>query len=86
MRFRWRWAHVTVAASWPLRLRNDDDGQGLSEVAAAFVAGRGHVFGVTEGPGYRTVLAFMPDHPEEGVGTLARVRTSGGPGGDVVFE
>ncbi|MGW2892314.1 hypothetical protein ACWDDN_44870 [Streptomyces griseoruber] len=74
-----------VAACWPLRLRNDD-GQGLTEVAAAFTAGRGHVFGVTEGPGYRTVLAFLPDHPKEGVGTLARVRTSEGPDGDVVFE
>ncbi|MFE9454513.1 hypothetical protein [Streptomyces sp. NPDC006739] len=73
-------------AAWPLRLRNDDDGQGLKEVAAALAAGRGHVFGVTEGPGYRTVLAFLPDHPEEGVGTLARVRTSEGPDGDVVFE
>ncbi|MFE9629053.1 hypothetical protein [Streptomyces sp. NPDC006527] len=73
-------------AAWPLRLRNDDDGQGLKEVAAALAAGRGHVFGVTEGPGYRTVLAFLPDHPEEGVGTLARVRTSERPDGDVVFE
>ncbi|MGJ5763073.1 hypothetical protein [Streptomyces galbus] len=75
-----------VAACWPLRLRNDDDGQGLNEVAAAFAAGRGHVFGVTEGPSYRTVLAFLPDHPEEGVGTLARVRTPEDPEGDVVFE
>ncbi|MEH0467173.1 hypothetical protein [Streptomyces acidiscabies] len=74
-----------VPASWPLRLRNDVDG-GLNEVGAALAAGRGHVFGVTEGPGHRTVLAFMPDHPEEGVGTLARVRTSDGPDGDVVFE
>ncbi|SER62072.1 hypothetical protein [Streptomyces qinglanensis] len=73
-------------AAWPLRLRNDDDGQGLKEVAAALAAGQGHVFGVTEGPGYRTVLAFLPDHPEEGVGTLARVRTSEGPDSDVVFE
>lgn len=28
----------------------------------------------------------MPDHPEEGVGTLARVRTPDDPDGDVVFE
>lgn len=28
----------------------------------------------------------MPNQPEESVGTLARVRTSEGPDGDVVFE
>lgn len=69
-----------VAASWPLRLRNDVDGR-LNRVGAALAAGRGHVFGVTEGPGHRSVLAFMPDHPEEGVGTLARVRTPEDPNG-----
>ncbi|WP_329204497.1 hypothetical protein OG893_00135 [Streptomyces sp. NBC_01696] len=74
-----------VPASWPLQLRNDVDG-GLNEVGAALTAGRGHVFGVTEGPGHRTVLAFLPDHPEEGVGTLARARTPEDPDGDVVFE
>ncbi|MGJ5899235.1 hypothetical protein ACSCBZ_45960 [Streptomyces niveiscabiei] len=74
-----------VPAAWPLRLRNDVDG-GLNEVGAALAAGRGHVFGVTEGPGHRTVLAFLPDHPEEGVGTLARVRAPEDPDGDVVFE
>jgi hypothetical protein len=74
-----------VPASWPLRLGNDADG-GLNEVGAALAAGRGHVFGVTEGPGHRTALVFMPGHPEEGVGTLARVRTSEDPDGDVVFE
>lgn len=73
-------------ASWALRLRNDDDGQGLNELGAALAAGRGHVQVMSEGPGHRTVLAFLPDHPEEGVGTLARVRTSEGPDGDVVFE
>ncbi|MEU0436030.1 hypothetical protein ABZ153_31195 [Streptomyces sp. NPDC006290] len=41
---------------------------------------------LTEGPGCRTVLPFMPNQPEDGVGTLARVRTSEGPDGDVVFE
>ncbi|MGW0538378.1 hypothetical protein [Streptomyces sp. NPDC003032] len=71
---------------WPLRLRNDDDGQGLTKVAAALAAGRAHIFGVTEEPGHRTVLAFLPDQPEEGVGTLARVRTSEEPDGDVVLE
>lgn len=73
-------------AAWALRLRNDDDGQGLNELGAALAAGRGHVQVVSEGPGHRTVLAFLPDHPEEGVGTLARVLTSEGPDGDVVFE
>ncbi|MGW7171049.1 hypothetical protein ACWGH3_38440 [Streptomyces sp. NPDC054884] len=72
-------------ASWALRLRNDD-GQGLNELGATLAAGRGHVQVMSEGPGHRTVLAFLPDHPEEGVGTLARVRTSEGPDGDVVFE
>ncbi|WP_328674177.1 hypothetical protein [Streptomyces sp. NBC_00328] len=41
---------------------------------------------MTEGPGCRTVLAFTPSQPEEGVGTPARVRTSEGPDGDVAFE
>ncbi|MFE6887319.1 hypothetical protein [Streptomyces sp. NPDC057694] len=75
-----------VTACWPLRLRNDDDGQGLNEVGATLMAGRGHVFGVIEGPVYRTALAFLPDHPEEDVGTLARVRTNEGPDGDGAFE
>ncbi|MER5935126.1 hypothetical protein [Streptomyces sp. NPDC002054] len=73
-------------ASWQLRLRNDDGGQGLNEMGAALTAGRGHVYSVTDGPGARTVLAFLLHHPEEGVGNLARVRTSEGPDGDVVFE
>ncbi|MCX4632854.1 hypothetical protein [Streptomyces sp. NBC_01443] len=73
-------------ASWQLRLRNDDDGQGLNEMGTAMTAGRGHVYSVTEEPGAKTVLAFLPNHPDEGVGTLARVCTSEGPDGDVVFE
>ncbi|MEU3774203.1 hypothetical protein AB0F11_13535 [Streptomyces sp. NPDC032472] len=74
-------------ASWQLRLRNDDDGQGLTEVGTAMKAGRGHIYSVTEEPGAKTVLAFLPNHPEEGVGTLARVSTSEGPDSDdVVFE
>lgn len=73
-------------ASWALRLRNDDDGQGLNEMGAALAAGRGHAQVMSERPGHRAVLAFMPHFPEEGVGTLARVRTGGGPDGDVVFE
>lgn len=74
-------------ASWQLRLRNDDEGQGLTAMGTAMKAGRGHVYSVTEEPGAKTVLAFLPKHPAEGVGTLARVRTSDGPNGDdVVFE
>ncbi|MDQ0808664.1 hypothetical protein QFZ63_000378 [Streptomyces sp. B3I7] len=53
-----------VAACRPLRLRNDD-GQELNETAAAFAAGRGHVFGVTEGLGCRTALAFHPTTPRK---------------------
>lgn len=75
----WRTSRCCIPSVESLRLRNDDDGQGLNEVGTALAAGRGHVFGVTEGPGHRTVLAFMPDHPENGVGTLAQVRTSEGP-------
>ncbi|MGW7328196.1 hypothetical protein ACWGIU_06165 [Streptomyces sp. NPDC054840] len=71
-------------ASWQLRLRNDDEGQGLNEMGAALKAGRGHVYSVTDEPGARTVLAFLPSHPD--VGTLAWVRTCEGPDGDVVFE
>ncbi|WP_406368322.1 hypothetical protein [Streptomyces sp. NBC_01546] len=72
-------------ASWQLRLRNDD-GRGLNETGAVLKAGRGHVYSVSDEPGAKTVLAFLPSHPDEGVGTLARVRTSEGPDGDVVFE
>ncbi|MFD3538421.1 hypothetical protein ACFWUQ_02840 [Streptomyces sp. NPDC058662] len=73
-------------ASWQLRLRNDDSGQGLNEMGAALKAGRGHVYSVSDEPGAKSVLAFLPSHPDEGVDTLARVRTSEGPDGDVVFE
>ncbi|MFD3565468.1 hypothetical protein ACFWVU_38260 [Streptomyces sp. NPDC058686] len=73
-------------ASWALRLRNDDDGLALNEWGAALAAGRGHAQVMSEGPGYMTVLSFMPNQPEDGVGTLARIRTSGSPDGDVVFE
>ncbi|MER5417638.1 hypothetical protein [Streptomyces virginiae] len=55
--------------------------------STAMKAGRGHIYSVTEEPGAKTVLAFLPNHPAEGVGTLARVRTSDGPDGDdVIFE
>lgn len=77
----------STPASWQLRLRNDDDGQGLNEMGTAMKAGRGHIYSVTEERGAKTVLAFLPNPPEQGVGTLARVRTSEGPDDDdVVFE
>ncbi|MGW1659097.1 hypothetical protein [Streptomyces atratus] len=72
-------------AMWQLRLRNDD-GQGLNELGAALASGRAHGLSVGQGPGYETVLMFMPDHPREGVGTLARVRTVGEIGGGVTIE
>lgn len=75
-----------TAAAWPLRLRNDDDGQGLNDLGAALAAGQPHCIRVDEGPGYQTTLVFIPDHPEEGVGTLARVRTVDGPEDGVTFE
>ncbi|WP_234379182.1 hypothetical protein [Streptomyces sp. IGB124] len=56
-------------------------------MGTALKAGRGHVYSVREEPAAQTVLAFLPNHPDEGVGTLARARTSEGPNGDdVVFE
>ncbi|MFJ2061198.1 hypothetical protein ACIOMM_35510 [Streptomyces sp. NPDC087908] len=74
-------------ALWQLRLRNDDEGQVLTEMGTAMKAGRGHIYSVTEEPGAKTVLAFLPNHPAEGIGTLARVRTSDSPDvDDVVFE
>lgn len=73
-------------AAWPLRLRNDDNGRGLNDLGAALAAGQAHGIGMDEGPGYETALVFVPDHPEEGIGTLARVRTAEGPEGDITFE
>ncbi|MEU8943612.1 hypothetical protein OHU17_38030 (plasmid) [Streptomyces goshikiensis] len=55
-------------------------------MGTAMKAGRGHAYSVSEEPGAKTVLAFLPNHPAEGVGTLARVRSGEGPDGDVVFE
>lgn len=72
-------------AAWPLRLRNDDGGQGLRDLGTALATGRAHGISMEEGPGYKTVLMFMPDHPEEGIGTLARVRAADGQE-DVIFE
>lgn len=73
-------------AAWPLRLRNDDNGQGLNELGAALAAGRAHGIRVDEGLGYETVLLFIPDEPQEGIGTLARVRIVEGQEDGVTFE
>ncbi|GAA0443913.1 hypothetical protein ACFQ2B_36500 [Streptomyces stramineus] len=70
----------------PLRLRNDDNGQGLDELGTALATGRPHGISVEKGPAFETALVFIPRYPEEGVGTLARVRTTEGPDADVVFE
>ncbi|MFF2721354.1 hypothetical protein [Streptomyces sp. NPDC058011] len=72
-------------AAWPLRLRNDDNGRGLTHLGAALATGQPHALGADAGPGYETVLVFIPDHPEEGVGTLARVRTDV-PAGVITYE
>ncbi|GLW04643.1 hypothetical protein [Streptomyces lavendulae] len=64
-------------AAWPLRLRNDDNGRGLTDLGTALAHGQGHAIGVKKGPGFETALVFLPDHPEEGVGTFARVRGLG---------
>lgn len=50
-----------VPAAWTLRLRNDDDGQGLNDLSVALAAGQPHIFGVEEVPGRKTVHAF-PGH------------------------
>ncbi|MDJ0466029.1 hypothetical protein [Streptomyces sp. H27-C3] len=70
-----------VPAAWALRLRNDDNGQGLTDLGAALASGQKHGIGMDEGPGFQTALLFFPDYPEEGIGTLARVRTVDGEDG-----
>ncbi|MDW4912521.1 hypothetical protein [Streptomyces californicus] len=75
-----------VLAGWPLRIRNDDNGQGLTELGTALAAGQPHGIVVENGPGYERLLMFIPNHPEEAVGTLARVRAEGETDGVVVFE
>ncbi|WP_251019185.1 hypothetical protein [Streptomyces sp. ISL-11] len=75
-----------VPAAWPLRLPNDDNGQGLGELSAALAAGRPHGISVEKGPGFETALVFIPHHPEEGVGTLARVRIAEAPDTGVTSE
>lgn len=75
-----------VPAGWPLRIRNDNDGQVLTELGTALTAGQPHGIVVENGPGYERVLMFIPNHPEEAVGTLARLRTENGPDGTIVFE
>jgi hypothetical protein len=75
-----------VLAGWPLRIRNDDDSQGLTELGTALASGQPHGIVGETGAGSEQVLMFIPNHPEEGVGTLARVRTEDGPDGAIVFE
>ncbi|MFE3645502.1 hypothetical protein [Streptomyces sp. NPDC059169] len=75
-----------VLAGWPLRISNDDDGQGLTELGTALASGQPHGIVGETGSGYERVLMFIPNHPEEGVGTLARIRTEDGPDGAIVFE
>ncbi|MGW1976721.1 hypothetical protein [Streptomyces sp. NPDC001889] len=60
---------------WQLRLRSDDEGQGLSALGSALADGRAHVLGEGDGP----ALLFLPHHPDTGIGTLARVRPGPGP-------
>ncbi|MFI9029904.1 hypothetical protein [Streptomyces sp. NPDC053560] len=72
-------------AAWPLRLRNDDGGQGLRDLGTALATGQAHGISMEEEPGYKTALMFIPNHPEEGIGMLARVRTIDGQD-DVIFE
>ncbi|MFD3472082.1 hypothetical protein ACFWWM_38330 [Streptomyces sp. NPDC058682] len=50
-------------ASWQLRLRNDDDGQGPNEMGTAMKVGCGHAYRVTEEPAAKTVLAFLSEPP-----------------------
>lgn len=75
-------------AAWQLRLRlrTEDNGRGLNDLGAALATGRRHGICADAGPGFETLLVFLPHHPAEGVGTLARVRTGDGPEDDVTFE
>lgn len=73
-------------ATWALRLRNDDDGQGLDALGAALEAGQPHGIPVEAGQGSEKALVFIPDHPGAGTGTLARVRSTTGSEGDFTFE
>jgi hypothetical protein len=75
-----------VPAAWPLRLRNEDNGKGLNEWGAALAAGRPHGICVEKGHGFETALVFIPHHPEEGIGTLARVRTADDPDSEPALE
>ncbi|MET7759942.1 hypothetical protein ABZT27_35435 [Streptomyces sp. NPDC005389] len=72
-------------AGWPLRISNDD-GQVLTELGTALASGQPHGIVGETGPGYERVLMFIPNHPEEAVGTLARIRAEDGPEGAIVFE
>lgn len=72
-------------AFWQVRLRNEDEGQGLRDLGTAFAAGRAHALGA-QGPDGGTCLVFIPHHPDEGVGTFALVQSPDGPEADVHVE
>ncbi len=73
-------------AAWSLCLRNVDDGRGLDALGAAFEGGQPYGIAMEAGPGFETVLLFIPNEPEDGVGTLTRVRSAGGTEAEVAFE
>ncbi|MFC6593248.1 hypothetical protein [Kitasatospora paranensis] len=60
-----------------LRLRNDDGGQGLRDLAAAFRTGTQHALG----GGTDRWLAFFPDPQQPGFGTLVSARPGPDPEG-----
>ncbi|WP_370221799.1 hypothetical protein [Kitasatospora sp. MAP12-22] len=63
--------------AWQLRLRNDDGGKGLRELAAAFRDGTQHALG----GGADRWLAFFPDPQQPGVGSLVSARPGPDPEG-----
>ncbi|MGW2543805.1 hypothetical protein ACWC5I_23735 [Kitasatospora sp. NPDC001574] len=62
--------------AWQLRLRNDDGGQGLRDLAAAFRTGTPHILGDPS-----SAVAFFPDPQEPGVGSFVRSRPGPDPEG-----
>ena len=57
-----------VPAAWPLRLRNDDNGQGLVELGAALAAGRPHGISVEKGTGFEPPWCSSPTIPKRASG------------------
>ncbi|MET8704186.1 hypothetical protein ABZW10_35850 [Kitasatospora sp. NPDC004723] len=62
--------------AWQLRLRNDDGGQGLRDLAGAFRTGSQHALGGTD-----RWLAFFPDPQQPGIGSLVSARPGPDPEG-----